>query len=431
MASWAHHELSTADLGDQRLNQRFATVVESLSSHPSKSLPAACGTWSETKAAYRLLEQDIHWEKLLEPHSERTLERANKHPTVLCLQDTTELDFNGRNAKGLGKLNYAARRGMYVHPTLMVTPERLPLGLTDAWTWARTKEKAPKESIRWAEGMRNICDLSQQVPDARLVYVGDREADMFELYKYHQSHPAIDWLIRGKHDRVLAEGGKLKQAAMQAPVLGQISFTKNKGRGKQSRDVVQQIRAARVTLKKDNLPLTVVLAEEVNPPDGCKAVNWLLLSNLEVPDLSKAEELLNWYLCRWEIELFFKILKSGCQVEAAQLRSKEKLERLLILKMIVAWRILYLTRLNGAMPESSCELAFEPQEWQIIYATIRKKRPPKQAPTIREMIRMIASLGGFLGRKSDGEPGIKSLWQGLERCQERLMGAEIIQSLKA
>jgi len=318
---------------------------------------------------------------------------------------------------------------MYLHPTLMVTPERLPLGLTDAWMWARNSEKQPKESTRWLEGLRNVIELKDTLPDTRLVYVGDREADMFELYQGCQHTPGVDWLVRGKHDRTLSNGDKLKKTVAEAPLLGEISFTMSKGRGRKARDVVQQVRAVNVTLKKENLKLTALLAEEISPPEGSKAVSWLLLSNVEVADLSKAEELLNWYLCRWEIELFFKILKSGCQVETAQLRNKDKLERLLVLKMIVAWRILYLTRLNGAMPEADCELAFEPEEWRLIYAVVKKKKPPKQAPTIRAMIRMIASLGGFLGRKGDGEPGIKSLWQGLERCQGMLLGAEALQAV--
>lgn len=429
MSSWSHQEFSMADLGDQRLNQRLAKMVESLAAQPNKSIPCACGSWAETKAAYRLLEQDLSWEKLFHPHYQSSLERAKAHKTVLCLQDTTELDFNGRKAEGLGKLNYTARRGMYLHPTLLVTPERLPLGLTDAWMWARNQEEQPKESLRWSEGMRNIMDLKDNLPDTQLVYVGDREADLFDLYQLHQDSPRIDWLVRAKHDRVLMGGGKLKQTVAEAPILGQITFTMSKGKNRKEREVIQQVRAARVTLKKNELPLSVLFAEEVDPPKGSKPVSWFLLSNIEVTSLTKAEELLNWYLCRWEIELFFKILKSACQTEAAQLRSKEKLERLLILKMVVAWRILYLTRLNGAMPEACCELAFEPEEWRTIYAVVKKKKPPEQAPTIKTMIRIIASLGGFLGRKGDGEPGIKSVWQGLERCQSMLLGAETLREV--
>lgn len=417
MINWVEQEFATADLGDKRLNQRLAKIVSAMAEQPSKSIPAACRGWSESKATYRLLEQDISWETLFQPHWDCALARVREQKTVLCLQDTTELDFNGRKAEGLGKLNYEARRGLYLHPTLMVTPERLSLGVVDAWMWARDGQQ-PKESDRWLEGFRCVSELKVQLPDTQLVYVGDREADLFKLYEEHAAAPTIDWLVRGKHDRKLADGRKLKEAVAAAPVLGEISFNLPKGRKRKSRPVIQQVRAARVVLKKDNLPITVVMAEEPNPPAGTTPVRWILLSNLTVETLSDAQKLLNWYLCRWEIELFFKVLKSGCQVEASQLRSRDKLERMLVIKMIVAWRVMYLMRLNGVTPEVSCEVAFERDEWRIIYAAALQKKPPKQVPTLREMIHLVASYGGFLGRKGDGEPGIKTLWQGLERCND-------------
>ncbi|MBM7457124.1 hypothetical protein HNR62_003035 [Oceanisphaera litoralis] len=193
--------------------------MDTLATQPGKSITAACRGWSETKATYRLLEQDISWDTLLKPHWDSTLARAAEHNTVLCLQDTTELDFNGRKAEGLGKLNYDARRGMYLHPTLMVTPERLPLGITDAWMWARDGQQ-PKESDRWLEGYQRLSELKQQLPDTRLVYVGDREADLFTLYQEQAAAPHVDYLIRGKHNRKLADDRKLKEAVAAEPVLG-------------------------------------------------------------------------------------------------------------------------------------------------------------------------------------------------------------------
>lgn len=417
MTNWVEQEFATADLGDERLNQRLVKVVDTLASQPGKSITAACRGWSETKATYRLLEQDISWENLLQPHWDSTLARAAEHNTVLCLQDTTELDFNGRKAEGLGKLNYDARRGMYLHPTLMVTPERLPLGTTDAWMWARDGHQ-PKESERWLEGFQRVSELKQQLPDTRLVYVGDREADLFTIYQEHAAAPNIDYLIRGKHNRKLADGRKLKEAVAAVPALGEVSFILPKGRKRPARPVTLHIRATRVVLKQQQLPITVVLAEEPNAPTGATPVSWMLLSNIQVEALSGAQELLNWYLCRWDIELFFKTLKSGCQVESMQLRSREKLERLLVLKMVVAWRVMYLMRLNRVVPEQSCELVFDPDEWRIIYASTLRKTPPQNPPTLRAIIHLVASYGGFLGRKGDGEPGLQTLWQGLERCHD-------------
>ena len=417
MANWVGQEFSSVDLGDKRLNQRLIKTVTSMAEHPGMSIPAACGGWKDIKGAYRLLDQDMGWEEIAEPHWDCTLKRATPEKVVLCLQDTTELDFNGRQTEGLGTLNYDARRGMYLHPTVMVTPERLMLGVTDAWMWARNGQQ-PKESCRWSEGFQRVAELKKQLPETQLVYVGDREADLLDIYKKQAETPEIDYLIRGKHNRILEDSSKLKDRLAAAPELGEIEFTLPKGRKRKSRQVKQKLKSTRVVLKKGNIPLTVISAEEMSPPAGQKPVRWILLSNRKVNTLAEAEELLNWYLCRWEVELFFKVLKSGCQIEESQLRCHKRLERILMIKMIIAWRIMYLMRLNGVAPEINCKVVFEPDEWRIIYASTLRKKPPKDAPTLRYMVRLVASHGGFLGRKGDGEPGVKSMWLGLERCYD-------------
>ena len=417
MASWVEEEFKSVDLGDKRLNQRLINTISAMADHPGMSIPAACKGWKETKGAYRLFEQDMSWEDIAEPHWECTLQRAKAEKIVLCLQDTTELDFNGRQTEGLGKLNYDSRRGMYLHPTVMVTPERLTLGVTDAWMWARNGQQ-PKESKRWAEGFERLVKLKTHLPQTQLVYIGDREADLFDIYKQHSETPCVDYLIRSQHNRLLNDGSKLKDKLDVAPVLGEIEFTLPKGRKRKSRQVRQALKSCCVVLKKDNIAVTALLAEEVSPPAGQKPVRWVLLTNRPINTLVEAEELIGWYLCRWEVELFFKVLKSGCQIEGSQLRCYKKLERILMIKMIIAWRIMYLMRLNGVAPEINCEAVFEPDEWRIIYVSTLREKPPEETPTLGFMIRLVASHGGFLGRKGDGEPGVKSMWLGLEKCYD-------------
>ena len=151
-----------------------------------------------------------------------------EHPVILCLQDMTELNFNGQQIEGLGPLSYQVQRGMYVHPTYAVTPERLPLGVIDAWMWAREKVNAAgvwpgiKESGRWIEGYGRIAEMAVEMPATRLVYVADREADMIELMAYAQEcgTPA-DWLVRAKTNRALPDGEKLWAHTLDgAPVGG-------------------------------------------------------------------------------------------------------------------------------------------------------------------------------------------------------------------
>ena len=183
--SWAQHEFETLDLGDARRTLRLIKLVDDLSAQPTGSIPLACGGWTETKAAYRLLDNPaLDWQEVLEVHTERTSERMREQPVVLCLQDTTELDFSSQpGIAGLGRLNYEARQGLYVHPTLTVTPAGVALGVIDAWIWARGPKEQPqvKESTRWVEGYEIVADLAEQMPNTRLVYVADREGDLREL----------------------------------------------------------------------------------------------------------------------------------------------------------------------------------------------------------------------------------------------------------
>jgi Transposase DNA-binding len=207
-------ELETIDLGDQRLNRRAQQVIEALGAQPSASIPVACGGWAETKAAYRLFAHErVEAQQLLEPHYQCSEQRIAQHPRVLCIQDSTELAYTGKgDIAGLGPLNYEKRQGLYLHPTLAVTPERLCLGVIDAWMWRRepgslsAKPAAhrpieDKESIRWVEGYQRVNELAERIPTTRVIYMADREADIYEVCAEHerardaQAHWA-EWLIR-------------------------------------------------------------------------------------------------------------------------------------------------------------------------------------------------------------------------------------------
>lgn len=421
---WASEELSRIELGDQRLNARSIKLLRGLSEKPAASIPVACGGWAETVAAYRFLSRDdLEWRDILQPHMTCTQTRMQGHSVVLCLQDTTELDFNGRSSEGLGPLSYEAQRGMYLHPTYAVTPERLPLGVIDAWMWAREAKNEQgvrpgiSESVRWIEGYERIAERAQELPDTRLVYVADREGDILALMqRAHTLNNAADWLIRAKHNRKLSgDSGKLWERVAETEVLGELHFDLLPRPGRKGRRIVQQIRTLRVSLSAENggiFEVTALQAKEIDPPAGENPVEWRLLTNREAPTLADAATLIDWYRCRWEIEMFFNILKNGCKVEALQLAAMPRIELALSFFMIVAWRIGYLMRLGRTCPDMDCEIVFDREEWQAAWLVAGKPLPPAP-PKLNEAIRVIASFGGFLGRKGDGEPGVKSLWQGL------------------
>lgn len=430
---WVAEELSGIALGDQRLNARSIKLLRRLSEKPTASIPVACGGWAETVAAYRFLSQEgLEWQDILHPHMASTLARMQGHSVVLCLQDTTELDFNGRGAEGLGPLSYEAQRGMYLHPTYAVTPDRLPLGVIDAWMWAREAKNehgerpGMSESVRWIEGYERVAERALELPDTRLVYVADREGDMLALMqRAHALNHAADWLLRAKHNRSLPnDGGKLWDRLAETEVLGELQFYLPPRPGRQGRQITQQIRTLRVSLAAENgdlFEVTALEATEIEPPVGEKPVSWRLLSNLDAQTLSDAATLIDWYRCRWEIEMFFNILKNGCKVEALQLAALPRIELALSLFMIVAWRIGYLMRLGRSCPDMDCELVFDREEWQAAWLVARKPLPATP-PKLNEVIRVIAGFGGFLGRKGDGEPGVKSLWIGLQRVMDFAMG---------
>lgn len=133
---------------------------------------------------------------------------------------------------------------------------------------------------------------------------------------------------------------------------------------------------------------------------------------------------MQWYLCRWQIEVYFRVLKSGCRIEQLQLQTRERLEAALALYLIVAWRVLYLMMVGRNSPELPCDVVFTTEEWEAVYLVTQRKKPPRQPPSLGEILVLVARLGGFLARKGDGPPGPKSIWIGLQRVRDFVAALE-------
>lgn len=390
MMAWVEEEMATVDFQDQRLNQRVKTVLSRLASKPQLSIPAACRGWDETQAAYRLFDNvKVTADKILQPHRSKTQERMKEHPLVLCIQDTSELNYSHQTETvGLGPLSYETHRGLLLHPTLAVTPDKLCLGVLDTLIWARDdehfhKRKArasksidEKESRRWLDGYRHVCEIAKTMPTTQCVYMSDREGDIYEIFAegYAQNHQA-DWLIRAAQNRLLQDDESLAEALIHADVMGTISYELPANHRRSSKSVVQELKAARVTLRPPErrsgeqlacLNVTVLMAQEINPPNGEEPLTWILLTNLAVTTAEQAKEKIQWYLCRWQIEVYFKVLKSGCKIQHLQLEHVDRLKPALALYMIIAWRVLYLTLLGRECPDIECDVVFEEKEWHAI-----------------------------------------------------------------
>lgn len=287
-----------------------------------------------------------------------------------------------------------------------------------------------------------------------VVTVADREADIDDLYHeaqhayFSQGDTAAYWLIRSSSNRkILNHNGrpdeeKLIEKTKSMTPLCTITFEIPAKEKQMGRVITQNLYATELTLcppdRKRKLSskygdktvtVTVVIAEEINPPEGQEPLEWVLLTNVKINDAAGAHNILKWYLCRWQIEVYCRILKSGCRIEKLQLTEKQRFDTCLAIYMIIAWRILYLTVLSRECPEVSCELIFSTEEWKIAHIILKKEAPPKEPPPLNVMIKMIASLDGYMNRKSDPEPAPTTLWIGLQRLKNLLLTQQTLRDI--
>ncbi len=441
---WAEEEFGGVGLGDARLQKRLLTIARDIYGKPQANIPQACESRAKTKAAYRFFEhKETTMEKLLQPHYESTIRRMQGHKVVLAVQDTTSLNYTTHpETKGLGVIGSRPDKsiGLILHDTLAFSTDGTPLGILDVQCWARDRESfgkrhkrhnlpiEQKESNKWLKSFQTVAEAQKRCGQVTIVSVGDREADIYELFETALKDPANPKvLVRAERERLLAEGqGSLWEEVEAGPVAGvQVLRVPRRG-NRPARDARLEVRFAEVTIKPPkrkpslgNIRLWAVLANETESPDGVEPLRWMLLSTLEVNTFEQALEKLAWYAVRWGIEGYHKTLKSGCKIEERQFGSVDSIEACLAIDMVVAWRVFHLTKLGRETPNVPCTVFFEDAEWKALYI-YKKPTPtlPAEPPMLREVVHMVASLGGFLGRKSDGEPGTKSLWLGLERLDD-------------
>ena len=460
MMNWAEEEVKTADLGDKRLNKRLGIVLDDLGQHPQISIPAACGGWTETLGAYRFFDNEkATFDKVLAPHRDATLERMAACSVVLLAQDTTDDDeCVCLGPKGLGTINDIEKHARRLHPTVAFTPERVCLGVVKAAYWSREepslrKERRnkgvdEKESSHWIDSYQDSCALQGQLPGTIIVNMADREGDIYEWFAEYADHTPemrAQWIVRAAQNRCLqaGKGGatdqKLWDTLGQAPILGHFDVEVKPRPNRAGRQAVVAVRAATVDLKPPartgyhlpNITVNVVLAREETPPPSVEPLEWMLLTSLPVASFDQAATVVAWYAVRWCIEVYFHVLKSGSQIERLHMETEERLLPCLALYMIIAWRVLFTLMLGRACPDIDCEVIFDRQEWQAAYIVIKRCPPPEKPPRLGEIICLIASLGGYLGRKCDGPPGAKTMWIGLQRLRDFVMALEAFEELAA
>jgi hypothetical protein len=469
-AHWAKNEFGGAPLGDARLSKRLVNVATAKAEVPDRAFSGvAKGDWAAVKAYYRMIDQPdesaVDMPNILLPHRQRTLRRMQGQKTVLCVQDGSDLDYNNLDqCEGLGEIGTnqtgAKSRGLHLHSTLTVAPNGIPLGVLRAQCTApegkSPEEERPafeipieeKKTFSWIEHHRDLVEVAAEMPHTRLIDVCDREADFFELFDEQRKNPRVELLVRAKYNRnITEEPFKLFAAVREAPIQSRVRVhiprqsarpkkSKQKARPKRpGRTADMAVRYMRIQLcpahyhaDKAPIDIWVIHALEENPPPKAKAVEWFLLTTINITSSEDAEQCLRWYCLRWRIEDWHRVLKSGCRIENIAHETAERLRRAIAINLVIAWRIMLMTLMGRETPELPAEVLFSDIELRTLRAYSKKNglNPPS---LLGEAVRLVAKIGGYLGRNNDPPPGHQLLWQGYAEFQFMCLGFALLEDV--
>jgi hypothetical protein len=459
--SWVDREVDGCDFRDVRLGRRFRKLLGQIGSAMGESIPLVCQDWANTKAAYRFFSNDrVREADILSGHFQSTRERiAATDKVILVLHDTTEFTYQRERPELIGitkripdgKRNLAGNPrsytacGILMHSSLAVTTDGLPLGLSAVKFWTREKFKGAaalkrkinptrvpiekKESIRWLENLKQSTELLDD--PSRCAHIGDRESDIYELFCTAQEI-RTHFLVRTQTDRLAGGGDHTVADEMdEVPVKGLHRIQVRDELG-DSDEAVLEIRYRRIRIlppigKQKRYPalsLTVIHAQERGEPKNRKRIDWKLLTDLAVDSRKDAIEKLEWYALRWKIEVFHKILKSGCKAEESKLRTADRLANLISVFCIVSWRVFWMTMLNRTTPYAPPKMALTETEIELLDHIVKDQRvSAARRKTLSHYLIKIARLGGYLARANDPPPGNIVMWRGLSRLTDIELGA--------
>lgn len=454
-------EFASCAFGDRRLTKRLVTLSEKLSDQPNVSLPAALISKGDIDGCYRFFDNDkVTAEKILSGHVQATYRRMNEVDYVLLTQDTTEIDLTRpeQQVAGAGPMDCDSRRGAFFHPMVAFDASGVALGLVGHKSWTREElDKSPKsekqkkrrqkpieekESYRWIEGLQNARNAAAACPRTTCVCVADSESDIYELFVEHsrlmEQRPNLALLVRAGQDRNTTSGEDWAEQVRATEKIADHSIHVRARRakiagGKSARSADREARTADLEIRKATIEIrrpqhlgtdlpgsvqvNVVLCEETNPPPGEDPISWMLVTTLPIDTDEDIQNVISSYCVRWQIEVYFRTLKSGCRIEHRRFETIDRVLNCLAFFSVVAWRLMYLCHLGRQCPDLDCELMFEPSEWKSVYAVLGLDPPKQGCPTLNQLIRAIARLGGFMDRPKN-HPGTQTLWVGLMRCYD-------------
>lgn len=463
VAAWVDEEFATLRLGDQRLDKRAAMILYRLSQF-AESPPEVCRDKAALEATYRFASNPrAQPEAILKAHNEASVARSTKHPSVVLVQDTTVVDLTkpSRQVEGAGPLESNDKSGCFVHPLYAITESGLPLGLVDQVIWTRSRVRSElsraekerlrkemafeeKESCRWLEMHQSGEQIARANPPTHYISVADSEADVYEIYEDSQELPAnYDFVIRACQNRsLIREDGNGPANVDEAFAETEVSFesqaevserkpkiageTRCRRKARSARLANISVRAREVTMRGPSrdggslaaVTLNVVEAVETDPPSGEEPIRWVLFTTLPISTTEEIQRVIELYGVRWQIELYFKTLKSGLGIEKLKYERFDRYLTALSLSMIAGWRVEQFKGADRVDPEGSCETYFDPDEWKSVHMVREQGKPlPPEPPTVHQFVLMVAELGGYLNKKGQGPPGSKTLWRGLRRME--------------
>lgn len=442
---WAAATYATAQLPDARLHSRLVQIAATLGAQPLDSFPQACADWAEAKGAYRFVENERVTAKAIDrAAAEATVRACAGRPVVYCIQDTTSLSFpRAKATEGLGPITNCDAPGMLAHSTLALDEKGVALGLLDQQWWCREETDEPnrrddeykklpleeKESIKWFNGVKATEQVfAEGLPEAqqpRRVHVFDAEADIHELFELIVS-TGQGAVIRASQNRGVqkeaGERGYAHDVVRAAPLLATYTVDVPRKQGQPARRATVELRARRVQLDprsphhRDRRPLELGLVEVWEPeaPEGVEPLHWLLWTTEPIATVDEALAVVAIYKWRWKIEDVHLTLKSGCRIEQVQFKTAGRIAKVLALYSPVAVRIVRLRDLARVDGEAPCTIVLNDSEWRTLWIAIHNRPVPAKTrpPTIRQAVLWIGRLGGHLGRKRDGMPGVRTLWRG-------------------
>jgi hypothetical protein len=446
-STWAEHHFAAAQLGNQQRTRRLVYSAARIARHPEKAFPQVFN-WNELRGFYRLGNQKQATVTTLQlPHWQHTRHAMRQHPLVLILHDTTELDFGSHQAlRGAGPIGEGHGQGFLQHNSLAVLPApRQVLGLAYQQWYVRQpappgersapRKRRPRESALWLEGIRAAGPAPA---GCCWVDVGDRGSDIYEAMVAARAvgHHFLFRLTQNRLVFTTADGAEsvyLLAYARALPSQGSDVVTIPCRGGRPARTATVQLAAAPVripapwgTPARWSQPVVaawVIRVWEAEPPaDIEEPLEWLLLCSLPTTTVAELKERRDWYGCRWMVEVFHDIEKNGCREEARRFETAAALEACLAMLSVVAVRVYQLRCALDVQPEAAAEQVATATEIQVVRGGLAHCRKPL---TVREFVRGVAQLGGFVGRKRDGEPGVRALWRGYQRLQDMVQGYQL------